>query len=77
VPESVLQPPHTNGGSGRILNVAGVSQDEIGYVDFVLDVKDLLAQGKDNAAIRQALELPPSFPDDVIDLLRERHHELL
>jgi hypothetical protein len=77
VPESVLQPPHHDGGSGPLLDVAGASQDEIAYVDLVLDIKTLLALGKDNAAIRQQLELPPSFPDDVLDLLRERHQDLL
>jgi hypothetical protein len=77
VPESVLQPPHPEGDSNGILNVAGISENEIAYVDFVLDIKALLAQGKSNAAIRQELELSDSFPDNVIDLLRERHQDLL
>jgi hypothetical protein len=77
VPESVLQPSQADGESSRILNVAGVSDNEIAYVDFVLDVKALRAQGKTNAEIRKELELSSSYSDNVIDFLRQRHEDLL
>ncbi len=77
VPESVLQPTQADGESNRILNVAGVSDNEIAYVSFVLDVKALLARGKSNAEIRKELELPSSYSDGVIDFLRQRLEELM
>jgi hypothetical protein len=77
VPESVLQPSHADGESSHILNVAGISDNEIAHVDLVLDLKALLAQGKSNAEIRKVLELSSSFNDNIIDLLRERHQDLL
>jgi DNA-binding Lrp family transcriptional regulator len=75
VPESVLQPSHSDGESDRILNVAGVCQDEIAYRNLILDIKALLEQGESNDAIRQKLELSSSFSDDAFHILRTRHQD--
>jgi hypothetical protein len=75
VPESVLQPSHPDGELDSILNVAGVCQDEIAFVDLVFDIKDLMEQGESNDAIRQKLELSSSFSDDALDFLRARHED--
>jgi hypothetical protein len=54
-----------------------VYQNEIAFVEFVLDIKTLLEQGKSNSAIREELELSSSFSDNVIDFLRLGHQDLL
>ena len=76
VPESVLQ-PHDDGESDRILNIEGVCQEEIAYVEFIHDIKALLTRGDSNDAIRQKLELPSCFSDGVLNFLRARHQDLL
>lgn len=77
VPESSLQAAGEGCGAVGLLNTAGVSPSEIGYVDLVLDVQELIEKGRSNEEIAAALELPSPLADEVIDFLRERHKDSL
>jgi hypothetical protein len=72
VPESALQAPGAGAGATGLLNTAGVSEAEIAYVDLVLDVQQLLAEGRSNAEIAAALELTSPNAEEAIDYLRQR-----
>jgi hypothetical protein len=73
--ESVVQPPGQGKDAPSILNTVGVSPAETGLVDLVLDIQDLLAQGKTNEEIAAALELTGPEVTEVIDYYRQRHAE--
>jgi hypothetical protein len=77
VTETVLQAPSTGGGATGVLNSLGITNSEIACVDLVLDIQGLLAQGKSNQEIIDALDL--RFPDsgELIDHFRKRYEDLL
>jgi hypothetical protein len=77
VPESVLQAPGAGPGRTGLLDSAGVSEAKIDYVDLVLDVQQLLAEGRSNAEIAAALELTSPSAEELIDHLRQRHQDSL
>jgi hypothetical protein len=77
VAESVVQPPDHGREMPRLLNTAGVSDGELGFVDLVLDIQDLIRQGRSNAEIIAAVELFSPAANEVIDYFRERAQDLL
>lgn len=75
VVESVLQP----GAPGRepLLNVVGVTSEEVSLVDLLHDIYDLIDQGKSNDMIIEALELSSPSSHELLDNLRSRHKDKL
>lgn len=77
VSETVLSAHGASEGPQRILNTAGVGEDEIAMVDLVLDIQQLLALGRSNEAI--AAELDLSGPDvlAMVNFFRQRQEDAL
>jgi hypothetical protein len=77
VPESALQAPGTGAGTTGLLNSTGISEGEIGYVEFLLDVQHLLAEGRSDAQIVAALEMTAPNAEEAIAYLRQRYEDSL
>jgi hypothetical protein len=77
VPESVLQAPGAGRGATGLLSRAGVSDAEVDHVDLVLDIQQLLAEGRSNAEIVDALGLTLPGAEEAIEYLRQRHQDQL
>jgi hypothetical protein len=77
VPESVLQPPGAGAGAAGLLNTAGAGGDEVAYVELVLDVQDLIEQGRSNREIVAALEMNGPEAEGAVEFLRRRREDLL
>jgi hypothetical protein len=76
VPETTLEAHLSVRSEESFLNALGVSADEIDQVDLMLDIRELIAQGRTNDDIMAILELRPEF-GGVIDYLRGRHADQL
>jgi hypothetical protein len=76
-PESVLEAPGAGRGATGPLNRAGVTDAEVDHVDLVLDIQELLAKGRSNAEILDALELTSPRAEEAIEYLRQRHQDQL
>lgn len=73
VPESVLK---GSNDYGPLLERAGVSNDEIEFIELQIDIKDLIAAGASDSEICDALKLGPASLD-LIAYFRQRSVESL
>jgi hypothetical protein len=77
VPESVLQAPGAGPGATGLLSTIGVGDAEIDYVDLLLDIRQLLAEGRSDAEIATALEITSPKGEEAIAYLRQRYQDPL
>jgi hypothetical protein len=77
VPEAVLQAPGAGAGATGLLNTFGISDSEIAYVDLLLDVQHLLAEGRSDAQIVAALEMTAPNAEEAVAFLRQRYEDSL
>jgi hypothetical protein len=76
VPDSVVQPRHQE-ESCSILDTCTVGATETALVDLVLDIQQLLAQGRSNGQIVAKLELTGPQAVEMIDYFRRRYADNL
>jgi hypothetical protein len=77
VPETVVQPAGQASAAPSLLNTASISQGETALVDLVLDIQDLLAQGRSNDEIVTLLELPGPEAVELPEYFRQRSDDSL
>jgi len=77
VPESVLQQSEQHEAGNGILGTLCVCQNEITFTELILDIKDLLAQGRSNDEITAVLDFTSPEAFGIIEHIRQRQHDTL